>query len=137
MVSTRKFKDLSNLLFKIMKYRQLINIKQASMGREIGLSQKQYSRIESGDVVLKLQVFLQIAQVLNINPCDLLEESGLLEVFAPCKKSEIITQLNAQIAELKEQNSFLKDILQKLNPLYEVKLSSESGADPKRLDEIP
>lgn len=125
MSNNKKFEDFSNLRFKIMKYRQLLNNKQTSIGRDIGLSQKQYSRIESGEVILKLQVFLQIAQVLNINPCDLLEESGLLEEFAPCKKSDIITQLNAQIAELKEQNSFLKDIIHKLNPLNEVKLSSE------------
>lgn len=120
MESTKKFGDLSNLRFKIMDYRQLSNNKQASVGRDIGLSQKQYSNIEAGKVELKLQVFLQVAYSLHINPCDLLDESGLLKEFAPCKKSEIITQLKAQIVELKEQNSFLKDVIHKLDPLKEI-----------------
>ena len=120
MKSTKKFGDLSNLRFKIMGYRQLINNKQASMGRDIGLSQKQYSCVESGEVKLKLQVFLQIAHALNLNPCDLLEESGLLKEFTPCKKSEKITQLKAQIAELKKQNAFLEEVIHKLDPLKEV-----------------
>lgn len=120
MESIRKFGDFSNLLFKILDYRQSLNNKQTSIGRDIGLSQKQYCRIETGKVKLKLQVFLQIAHSLHINPCDLLEESGLLKEFAPCKKSETITQLKAQIAELKKQNAFLKEVIHKLDPLKDL-----------------
>lgn len=125
MTGTKKFGDFGKLLLNILLYRQSNNIKQTSIGREIGLTQKQYSRIESGDVQLKLQVFLQIAHALNMNPCDLLEESGILEGFAPGKKSEHINRLEARIAELEEHNSFLKDVIHKLDPMNEFKLPSE------------
>lgn len=54
MTSTKKFGDFGKLLLNILLYRQSNNIKQTSIGREIGLTQKQYSKIESGDVQLKL-----------------------------------------------------------------------------------
>jgi len=111
MSNKRKFEDISNLLFLILNYRQKSNSKQSSIGREISLSQKQYSRIESGEVALKLKVFLQIAYALKINPCDLLEESGLLKEFSPCKKTLKINQLQEEITELKRRNTVLEEIL--------------------------
>lgn len=111
MSNKRKFEDISNLLFLILSYRQSSNNKQTSLGMEIGLSQKQYSRIESGNVELKLQVFLQIAHALKINPCDLLEESGLLNAFPPCKQTLKTVQLIEEIKELKRRNDILEKIL--------------------------
>ena len=88
----------------------MANQKQTNMGREIGVRQKQYSHIESGNVVLKLQVFLQIADILKIHPSDLLEQSGLLKDFPPCEKTNTINRLESEIAVLKTQNKLLNYI---------------------------
>lgn len=113
MNSKKKFDNLKNLIFSILKRRQDLNFKQTHLGREIGISQKQYSRIETGDAVLKLQVFLQIAYALKINPCDLLEQSELLSDFPLCEKSRNINHLMEEITDLKKRNTFLEHIINK------------------------
>lgn len=110
MTATSRFENTADLLIAILKYRNSSNLKQSSIGREIGLSQKQYSRIEAGDVTLKFKMFLLIAQALKLNPCDLLEESGLLKEFSPCKKAIKIIQLQEEIVELKKRNMLLEQI---------------------------
>lgn len=115
MKSNKKIENIKDLTFSILKQRQQKNFKQTQLGTEIGLSQKQYSRIETGEVVLKLQVFLQIAHVLSINPCDLLDDSGLLKEFPPSEKSKIISKQKTEISELKERNLLLEKIMNKLS----------------------
>jgi transcriptional regulator with XRE-family HTH domain len=115
MSNRKKFENIRNLIFAILERRQEINFKQTELGREIGLSQKQYSRIETGEVVLKVQVFLQIAHALKINPCDLLNKSGVLKEFSPSNNSKLINQLTAENVELKKRNQFLEQIINKLS----------------------
>jgi len=120
MNATNKFKNIDDLLFAILKYRNSSNLKQSSIGREIGLSQKQYSRIEAGDVTLKFKIFLRIALALKLNPCDLLEESDLLKEFGPCKKAIKILQLQEEIEELKKRNMLLEQIFTNNQDKYAV-----------------
>ncbi len=114
MNTKKRFENIKCINFSILKRREELNFKQTQLGTDISLSQKQYSRVESGEVKLKLQVFLQIAHALNVNPCDLLTKSGILKGFPDCEKTVTIFQLNEQMNELIRRNTFLETILNKL-----------------------
>ena len=100
--------DLVNL---ILKRRQAINLKQSALGMELGLSQKQYCMIESGQVNLKLETFLRLADVLDINPSDLLTQAGLLKEFPSCEKSKQIDQLIEENKGLRTINQWLQQLV--------------------------
>jgi len=103
--------NMDDLAHLILTYRQAKNIKQIVVGTAVDLSQKQISMIETSQVNLKLATFLKIAEVLEINPCDLLAQAGLLKEFPPCEKSKQIEQLIEENKTLKATNQMLQKLL--------------------------
>lgn len=75
----------------IYKRRQQLNYTQSYVGLKLRLSQKQYSRIESGETKLKLNDFVRLCKVLELNPCEVLKEAHLVEGCQDCEKSKKLT----------------------------------------------
>jgi transcriptional regulator with XRE-family HTH domain len=84
------------------------------MGYRMGLSQKQYCRIEAGKSQIKLKHFLRLSFELDIHPCILLCQTGLADEFIPCEKSLLIQQQKDEIQKLEKRNKLLENILEKI-----------------------
>jgi len=77
----------------IYKRRQQLNYTQSYVGLKLRISQKQYSRIESGETKLKLDDFLRLCKVLDMHPFVVLEESRLIADFQEYEKSKLSISL--------------------------------------------
>ena len=62
---------------KIRMIREAQSISQEAVANSLGISQKSYSRIESGDTSLKVSQLQRIANVLKVNAGELLDSSGI------------------------------------------------------------
>lgn len=69
----------ATLYSNIRKIREWNNLSQQNMADALDISQKHYSRIESGKVDISISMFLRIAQEFNMTPCAIFE----LEKNAP------------------------------------------------------
>ena len=58
----------------LAKYRQDLNLEQAEMAEKVGISQSTWSRIERGETTLTLEQLYQIAEKLDKNPVDIMED---------------------------------------------------------------
>src|SRR5690606_16281959 len=56
----------------IAYYRKLRKISQKEMADELNMSQRNFSRIENGEVSINLNLINKIAHLLNVNPEELL-----------------------------------------------------------------
>ncbi len=95
----------------IYKRRQQLNYTQSYVGLKLRLSQKQYSRIESGETNLKLDDFIRLCRILNIHPCDVLEEANMIAGFQECEKSKIIAVQKEKLLELEKKCNLLESML--------------------------
>lgn len=75
----------------IYNRRQQLNFSQSYVASKMKLSQKQYSRIESGETNLKLNDLIRFCKVLDLNPCEVLKEAHLVEGCKDCEKSKKLT----------------------------------------------
>ncbi|WP_420576432.1 helix-turn-helix domain-containing protein [Ekhidna sp.] len=62
---------------KIRMLREAQSISQEGVANSLGISQKSYSRIESGATSLKVSQLQEIANILKVNPGELLDSSGI------------------------------------------------------------
>jgi predicted transcriptional regulator len=111
---------MNKFYIDVMKRRQKLSYTQSYMGYKMGLSQKQYCRIEAGKSQIKLKHFLKLSLVLEIHPCVLLCQSGLADGLVPCEKTAIIDQQKDEIQRLEKRNKLLESILEKLTRTEEV-----------------
>ncbi len=65
---------MDDLPYKIKRLRELRNYTQEYMAGRLGISQRGYSKIESGKSTLSVQRLRQIAEALECNPADLMEK---------------------------------------------------------------
>ena len=105
---------MEKLLITISRLRQKENYSQAYMAFRMRISQKQYSYIEAGKSKLKLADILLIAKILEINPIDLLEISGLLKEFCTCEKDILIEVQCNTIKQLQLQLKYSEMLNSKL-----------------------
>jgi transcriptional regulator with XRE-family HTH domain len=75
----------------IYNRRQKLNFSQSYVALKMKLSQKQYSRIESGETNLKLNDLIRLCKALDLNPCEVLKEAHLVEGCKDCEKSKKLT----------------------------------------------
>jgi len=99
---------MNKLYSIIIKYRNQKQFSQAYMGQKLGVSQKTYSLIESGKSQLSIEGLIIIARTLELNPCDLLKDAGLLKETVPCENEQTIRRLNSEIEILKSLNNRLE-----------------------------
>ena len=70
---------------KIRKLRELRGFKQEAMANALGISVKAYSKIESGQIALTIPRLHQIAQVLGIEPGEILNFSEK-NIYRSCQQ---------------------------------------------------
>lgn len=105
---------MKKLLIAILRIRQQKNFSQAYMAYKMGLSQKQYSFLESGKTQFNLSYLIKIGILLEINPCDLLEQSGLLNDSVISQKDKVIAHQSEIIEQLNNKNKYIELINNKL-----------------------
>ena len=63
---------MKKLQIYIIYYRKLRKISQKELADELNMSQRNFSRIENGEVSINLDLINKIAHLLNVNPEELL-----------------------------------------------------------------
>ncbi|MEN0081120.1 helix-turn-helix transcriptional regulator [Flavobacterium lindanitolerans] len=106
---------------KIRTIREVKGYSQDFMAEKLNISQKTYSRIESGQVKLDIERLYQISDILEVEPSDLLDnETNVFNYYNKVQNSgnifitsqEYIDHLNKEIEYLKEQNERLMRMLE-------------------------
>ncbi len=92
---------------KIRLLRKKKNITQDDMASSLNISQRAYSKIETGEVTLKIDRLEEIAKILQVSVNDLLTENGyqLFENvhYSQIGSGKVINQVNEKERELYEK----------------------------------
>ena len=93
-------KHLRNILDNIRKLRKLKGIKSETMASEIGISPAEYSKLENGIKKNWEKYWHKIANILNIDPLEL--------IFENCLSENLGTEINNGEDILEQKNDFKK-----------------------------
>lgn len=63
---------MQKILIELRNKRVVLGFSQEYLGLRLGISQKSYSKIESGKTKISLEVYIRICIILNISPKELL-----------------------------------------------------------------
>jgi transcriptional regulator with XRE-family HTH domain len=111
---------------KIKKLRELKNLTQEHVANELGITQSAYSKIENNEVELVYSKLEQIANVLGLSPEDIItfnehvvfnimhnkdSQNGMIVHHASAIEKHLYEE---QISQLKEENTYLKSVLDKI-----------------------
>lgn len=116
---------------QIRVIREKVGFTQEYLASELGVSQRAYSKLETGETQIKGEVLFQIARILNVDLMDLIPQEpsltyynykthnghaiahyvGDVEKIEELHKS-IIASKNQEIESLKEMITILKKILE-------------------------
>lgn len=112
---------------KIKKLRELRDLTQEHVAKELGMDQSAYSRIEKGMTKISHERLVKIATVLNVEPEDIysFDESHVFNIKTLHQNGDngaIYAALSKQekklyedlIQTLKEENAYLKQTLEKV-----------------------
>ena len=100
---------------KIKRYREEKGIKQEEVARELGISQKQYSLIESNQTQLTVERLLHISKVIKTPAEELISDNSFIQNnynnkenkaaqnFYETKDKELLEILKEEIKFLKQQ----------------------------------
>jgi len=115
------------MLFRIERLSALIikarigkGFSQTFMASQLGISQKSYSQLESGEIRMGLQRFLQIVHTTEMHPMVLINKITKGAAYwdtadtQETALSKEIVRLNDEIRFLKSENSFLKSTIDKI-----------------------
>lgn len=107
---------------KIRTLREVKGYSQDFMAEKMNISQKTYSRIESGQVKLDIERLYQISELLEVEPSALLDnETNVFNYYNKVQNSgtiynisseQYIEHLNKEIEYLKAQNERLMKMLE-------------------------
>ncbi len=111
---------------KIRVLREMKGYSQDFMAEKLNISQKQYSRIESGNAKLDVDRLKQISEVLEIDPSILLNEDAhtfnnfsTVKHFGHKNFNNIYITGQEYIAHLTDENKYLKEQLERLMKILE------------------
>lgn len=100
---------------KIKQFREEKGIKQETVARELDLTQKQYSLIESNQTKLSVERLLQIAKIIKVPAEELISDNAFVQNNYNGKENKAAhnyydkCNIDAELIEtLKEENKFLK-----------------------------
>jgi len=123
------YKDMQVRSEQIRRLRREKDLSQEYMAEILGLSQSQYSRIESGESRINLDKANRIAEILNVNPQKILsyynqkqfnafwnhDSINLIKKLDNDQERQLyidqIKELKADKEFLKSENQFLKQML--------------------------
>jgi transcriptional regulator with XRE-family HTH domain len=104
--------DIKAFQLKLLFYRKLRNLTQASLSEKANISPRNYQRIEAGEIVPRLDTICQIASALNVEIYNLVSTqdfSSLKNIYTKLKKIK-------NTDETKEKSfKGLKDKIHKIN----------------------
>lgn len=121
----------TEVLENIRKLRGFKEYSQEYMGKQLGISQKGYSALETGEVPLSLDRLSKIAEVLDVNVFDLLafdekvlfnnynhsNQTGFFGTFyGNVSNGELYEKV---IKQLEKENAHLKKQIEKLHALFD------------------
>ncbi|PIE97300.1 MAG: transcriptional regulator [Polaribacter sp.] len=104
---------------KIRQIRELKNITQEFVARELDISTRAYSKIENGETQLTINRLNEISEVLKVDPIEILGFDEK-QIFTQCKQDgyiginhismpeKLVQQYEETIKALKEQIEMLK-----------------------------
>jgi transcriptional regulator with XRE-family HTH domain len=102
----------THLGLKIRKIREIKNLDQTFLAKQLGISQSAYSEIEAGHTKISDAKLLQIAKVLGVEP-NVIKNFNEAVVFNSCSQSGYINTQNInpieKITELYEKLLLAKD----------------------------
>lgn len=106
---------------KIRTIRELKGYSQDFMAEKLNISQKTYSRLESGHVKLDIERLRQISEILEVDPSSLLDnEAAIFNYYNKVQNSGNIYITSAEyIARLTAENKYLKEQNERLMRLLE------------------
>jgi transcriptional regulator with XRE-family HTH domain len=111
---------------KIKKLRELKNFTQSHIASELGITQSAYSKMEQGETEISYSKISKIAEVLGISPEEIMtfNEQMIFNVMHNQTGNGFVVNKGIsdnekklyedQIAQLKEEVSYLKKVLDKL-----------------------
>jgi len=111
---------------KIKKLRELKNFTQSHIASELGITQSAYSKMEQGETEISYTKISKIAEVLGISPEEIMtfNEQMIFNVMHNQTGNGFVVNKGIsdnekklyedQIAQLKEEVSYLKKVLDKL-----------------------
>lgn len=119
---------------KIKRLRESLNYSQEYFARELGISQPAFAKMESGMTRITLKRLVKIAELLEVEPQELLEGNWTINQYNNGHAYGIVENLHQEnkemlqklIAQLESENSRLREANQKLWGLNE-NLRSRSG----------
>ena len=114
-----------NIGKKIKTLREIRNLTQSHLAKELGLTQSAYSKIELGEVELSFSKLETVARVLGMKPEEIIafNEAMVFHVshnqtgngYVYNAQSEHEKALyEEQISQLKAENTYLKTVIDKL-----------------------
>lgn len=108
---------------KIRTLRELKGYSQDFMAEKLNVSQKTYSRLESGHVKLDIERLKEISEVLEVEPSALLDnEANIFNNYSKAKNfGNIYVSSQEYIDHLTQENKYLKDQIERLMRLLESK----------------
>lgn len=116
-----------NIGKKIKTLREIRNLTQSHLAKELGLTQSAYSKIELGEVELSFSKLETVARVLGMKPEEIVtfneamvfnvmhNQTGITNGYVYNAQSEHEKALyEEQISQLKAENTYLKTVIDKL-----------------------
>ena len=94
---------------RVRKLRREKDLSQDYMAEILDVSQSQYSRIENGECSIDLEKTSKIAEILDINPLEILEFSDR-QSFFNCSQSGVMNVIHNNESFEKERESYLSII---------------------------
>lgn len=94
---------------KIRKFRKAQNLSQEELAEKVGISVTHMSHIETGNTKLSLPVFVDIANALDVQTDDLLNDRDIID---GAKANRELTELLEQCTT--EQLSLITDVVKSL-----------------------
>jgi transcriptional regulator with XRE-family HTH domain len=97
----------TNTATRIKQLREYCNYTQAYMALKLGISQNTYSRVESGQIIIKPDRLERIAGILGVSIADVQSEApGVYR--EKIKEADIVTQLESMARLLKGELEIIK-----------------------------
>ena len=105
-----------NISDNIKKVRELRNFSQEYVAQELGISQSSYARIESGEVIPKVDRLQRIAEILDVDISFLLNTTNVFNLVfnATANQSGYINNQNNNVIDIEVVRKIIREELEKM-----------------------
>jgi len=105
-----------NISDNIKKVRELRNFSQEYVAQELGISQSSYARIESGEVIPKIDRLQRIAEILEVDMSMLLNTTNIFNIVfnATANQSGYINNQSNNVVDIELIRKIIREELEKM-----------------------